>query len=183
MRDKILNVAIGVLGIVLVLLIVFFVMNIDKTVIPPPVEPSDESGWDPNSNELYVTDEHSEFAAYYESIGANDELVELNENIISAEMSGDVWSVWLGDEEYRLTFDDSTFVAEGNGTTTTGEWKKEYRSDAPQVIYLTLTSEYVNIEGFVGYNGEDVYVYSDVEDITLTPPVHEYYCLRRDTDG
>lgn len=96
MKDKILNVAIGIFAIVLILLIVFFVTRIGKeeqTADPVVVE---QDKWDPSRDELYVTDDHSEFAEVYDDLGTADGLIQINDDIVSENLMNDTWySVYL----------------------------------------------------------------------------------------
>ena len=182
--DRILNVLIVVLLVVLLLVIcVFLRMRSSNEQVEEPAGAEDSTGWDPESNELYVTENHTEFSDVYDGIGINDELVQLNEDIVLEDLKDGQWFVNVDSAVYTVYFGDETFTVSGDGTTTSGEYSIEYRSDAPQYMYLTMTSLYVNIEGFVGYTGEYVYIYSNVEDEGQEPPVHDYYLLRREIDG
>lgn len=179
-REKIIDAVIVVLSVILGICFVILLYRHDqaerKEVPSKPVEEEEKRG-------VYKTEDHSEFADDYKAMGASDDLVALNEEIVVDGLEEGEWSVVVDGEEYTLTFEDGTFTAEGEGTTTSGVYTMSYRSDAPQYIYLELESEYVNIAGFVGYSDGWIYVYTNVEDEEQTPPVSEYWILRREVNG
>lgn len=187
MKDKVLNIVTILLPVILIALIAFMIHQ--RSTVKDQLEQSigenvSDSGWDPDSNELYVTEDHSEFESVYQDLGGSDELIAVNEIITIDGLTASHWFVDIDGVEYELSFsDDGKMSITGDDTTTSGVYVCEYRSDAPQFIYLTISSQYVNIEGFVGYNEDYVYLYSNAEDEMQTPPMYDYYLLRRNINA
>lgn len=185
-KNVILNVVLAVLSVILLVLMLrlFNDFAVDKYEEYKNPGSTEENGKIPEEEKLYVSENSEEFEEAYELIGTSNELIDLNEAIVFDSLKEDVWVIDIDDVTYSLSFtDDGVFSVSGDDTTTYGKYSCVYRSDAPQYMYLTLESTYVNVEGFVGYEDDYIYLYSNVEDEDQTPPLHEYYLLRRLNNG